>query len=63
MFEIIFVILILLCSFSICLPLNIMYWKDLVAQFKDKNKVLEGIIKNSADAPDMEEAEELGGQE
>jgi hypothetical protein len=34
--------------------------------YKHKNfnfKVLEGIIKNSADAPDMEEAEELGGQE
>ena len=34
--------------------------------YKHKNfnfKVLEGIIKNSADAPDMEEAEEIGGQE
>lgn len=59
MFEIIFVILILLCSFGICLPLSIMYWKDLVAQFKDKNKLLEGIIKEIAEAPDMEEADGL----
>lgn len=59
MFEIIFAILILLCSFYMCLPLSIMYWKDLVAQFKNKNKVLEGIAKVDAEAPDMEEAQEV----
>lgn len=42
-----------------CLPLSIMYWKDLVAQFKNKNKVLEGIAKVDAEAPDMEEAQEV----
>lgn len=60
MFEIIFAILILLCSFGMCLPLSIMFWKDLVAQFKNRNKVLEGIIKDTAAAPDMEEAQEGG---
>lgn len=63
MLEIIFTILILLCSFGMCLPLSIMYWKDLVAQFRDRNKVLEGIIKDTAEAPDMEEAQSLEGSE
>jgi hypothetical protein len=36
-----------------------MYWKDLVAQFKDRGKVLEGIAKVDAEAPDMEEAQEV----
>ena len=59
MFEIIFAIIILLCGFGMCLPLSIMYWKDLIAQWKDRNKVLEGIAKVEADAPDIEEAQDV----
>lgn len=42
-----------------CLPLSVMYWKDLVAQFKGRGKLLEGIVKDAADAPDIEEAQEV----
>ena len=59
MFEIIFAIIILLCGFGMCLPLSIMYWKDLIAQWRDRKKVLEGIAKVDAEAPDMEEAQEV----
>ena len=59
MFEIIFAIIILLCGIGMCLPLSIMYWKDLTAQWKDRTKVLEGIAKVDAEAPDMEEAQDV----